>query len=78
MEIVKELTGREVPLEIRHVAGLTDPNILANMLQRAGVPENRIGDVSDEFFHIYYEQLTDRYEKSVSYTHLTLPTIYSV
>ena len=61
---MKELTGREVPLEIRHVAGLTDPNILANMLQRAGIPKNRIGSVADEFFPIYYERLRDRYENS--------------
>ena len=62
---MKELTGREVSLEIRHVAGLTDPNILVNMLQRAGVPKNKLRSVADEFFPIYYERLSDRYKKSV-------------
>ena len=64
MEIVKELSGSELSLEIRHVAGLTDLNILENMLQRAGVPENKIGSAADEFFPIYYERLKDRYEDS--------------
>ena len=52
-------------LEIRHVAGLTDPKILEDMLSRAGIPENRIGSVADEFFPIYYERLKERFEDSV-------------
>ncbi|MCH8287898.1 MAG: HAD family hydrolase [Candidatus Marinimicrobia bacterium] len=64
-EIVNELTGIEVSLEIRHVAGLTDPKILEDMLSRAGIPENRIGSVADEFFPIYYKRLKERFEDSV-------------
>lgn len=47
------------------MAGLTDPKILEDMLSRAGIPENRIGSVADEFFPIYYKRLKERFEDSV-------------
>jgi len=64
MEIVKELTGREVTLEVHQVAGSTDPKILENMLQRAGLHENEIPQTMEKFFPIYYERLEKRYISS--------------
>jgi len=64
IEIVKELTGKEVSLEVHQVAGFTDPKILENMLQRAELNENEIPQAMEKFFLIYYERLENRYSSS--------------
>jgi len=64
VEIVKELTGKEVTLEVHQVAGFTDPKILENMLQRAGLNKNEIHQAMEKFFLIYYERLENRYNSS--------------
>ena len=63
-EIVKELTGKEVTLEVHQVAGFTDPKILENMLHRAELNENEIPHAMKRFFPIYYERLEKRYRSS--------------
>jgi len=60
IEIVRELTSREVTLEVHQVAGFTDPKILENMLQRAGLIDNEIPPAMEKFFPIYYERLENR------------------
>lgn len=62
VEIVTELTGKKIPLEVQHVAGFTDPLILKDMLQRAGIEGIELKDAIDKFFPIYYERLEERYK----------------
>ena len=62
VEIVTELTGKKIPLEVQHVAGFTDPLILKDMLQRAGIEGIELNDAIDKFFPIYYERLEERYK----------------
>ncbi len=54
IEIVRELTSREVTLEVHQVAGFTDPNILENMLQRAGLNDSEIYPVMKKFFPMIF------------------------
>ena len=61
VEIIAELTGKKISLEFQHVAGFTDPLILKDMLQRAGIEGTEIDDAIDKFFPIYYERLEQRY-----------------
>ena len=62
VEIVTELTGKKIPLEVQHVAGFTDPLILKDMLQRAGIEGIELNYAIDKFFPIYYERLEERYK----------------
>ena len=62
VEIVTELTGKKIPLEVQHVAGFTDPLILRDMLQRAGIEGIELNDAIDKFFPIYYERLEEKYK----------------
>ena len=62
VEIVTELTGKKISLETQHVAGFTDPHILKEMLQRAGIEGVELNDAIDKFFPIYYERLEERYK----------------
>jgi len=83
IEIVKELTNKEVTLEVHQVAGFTDPNILENMLQRAGLNENEILHTMEKFFPIYYERLENKYrsaEDKIIFGDISefLPELYQV
>lgn len=62
VEIAMELTGKKISLEFQHVAGFTDPLILKDMLQRAGIEGIELDDAIDKFFPIYYERLEQRYK----------------
>ena len=62
VEIVTELTGKKIPLEVQHVAGFTDPLILRDMLQRAGIEGIELNDAIDKFLPIYYERLEEKYK----------------
>ena len=64
IEIVKELTNEEVALEVHQVAGYTDPKILENMLQRAGLNDNEIPHAMEKFFPDYYERLENKYQSA--------------
>lgn len=64
IEIVKELTNKEVALEVHQVAGYTDPKILENMLQRAGLNDNEIPHAMEKFFPDYYERLENKYQSA--------------
>jgi len=64
IEIAIELTGKKISLEFEHVAGFTDPLILKDMLQRAGVGEEEIDDTIANFFPIYYERLGEEYKNA--------------
>jgi len=83
IEIVKEITGREVTLEVHQVAGFTDPNILENTLQRAGLNDNEIPLAMEKFFPIYYERLESKYrlaEDKIIFGDISefLPELYEV
>ena len=83
IEIVKELTNKEVTLEVHQVAGFTDPNILENMLQRAGLNENEILHTMEKFFPIYYKRLENKYrsaEDKIIFGDISefLPELYEV
>ena len=56
------MTGKKIPLEVQHVAGFTDPLILRDMLQRAGIEGIELNDAIDKFFPIYYERLEEKYK----------------
>jgi len=62
IEIATELTGKRLSLEFEHVAGFTDPLILQDMLQRAGVNGEEMDEAIAKFFPIYYEQLEEKYK----------------
>ena len=62
IEIASELTGKRISLEFEHVAGFTDPLILKDMLQRAGVNGGERDDAIAKFFPIYYERLKEKYK----------------
>ena len=64
IEIVRELTNREVKLEVHQVAGFTDPKILENMLQRAGLNDTEIPYAMEKFFPDYYERLENKYQNA--------------
>lgn len=61
IEITTELTGRKISLEFKHVAGFTDPLILKEMLQRAGVNGEEMDETLVNFFPIYYKRLKEIY-----------------
>ncbi len=64
IEITTELTGRKISLEFKHVAGFTDPLILKEMLQRAGVNGEEMDETLVNFFPIYYKRLKERYKNA--------------
>jgi len=70
-------------LEVHQVAGFTDPNILENMLQRAGLNDSEIHPVMEKFFPIYYERLENKYrsaEDKIIFGEISefLPELYEV
>lgn len=83
IEIVRELTGKEVTLEVHQVAGFTDPKILENMLQRAGLNDIEIPNAMEKFFPVYYERLEKEYhsaEDKILFSDISesLPELYEV